>query len=327
MSRTGMLLPTIFLLQCGAGVLSSATQEGPGIAIGAVNCQTSGCHGGAGELSRQHTVWFRADRHSRAHATLTTARSARMAEALGMENAANDVRCTSCHAPFALVPQDKKLASARPEEGVSCESCHGAAGGWVRSHTRPDYTRPQRIASGLRDLEDLYLRTNTCVACHQAIDPGLVAAGHPPLHFDQAGLTHRQPRHWQEIWTNSQLWAVGQFAALRELSGHLSRKAASGQSLSAGEQADWASTLALCRIILQAAPFAPADALPASPGGPVPDLVKTADQLAKQGSTAAWQDVWSARLRTELARAAEAGARPSPALKAKIQTALASLED
>jgi hypothetical protein len=142
-----------------------------------------------------------------------------MAESLDIANPAQDIRCTSCHAPFAALKKAEKLESARPEEGVSCESCHGAAGSWVRTHTRTDVSRPQRVAAGMRDLEDLYLRTNTCVACHQVIEPDLLAAGHPRLHFEQAGLSEREPRHWQELWSDPQLWLVGQTAALRELSG------------------------------------------------------------------------------------------------------------
>jgi len=326
MSRTRRILPTLFFLQTGVVAIFSAPAEGPGVHIGAVNCQTSGCHGGAGDLSRQHTIWFRADRHSRAHATLTTARSARMAEALGMENAATDVRCTSCHAPFALVPASQKLATARPEEGVSCESCHGASGGWVRSHTRPDYTRAQRVAAGMRDLEDLYLRSNTCVACHQALAPELIAAGHPRLHFDQAGLSDREPRHWKEIWSDSQLWAVGQFAALRELSGHLAQKAAGGAKPTPEELADWESTLALCRLIAQAAPWGGPSAGLEGQSSPSLDLARAADALAKQGAKAAWKKEWPGAIRGALETAARPAAGPSPALKAKIQTALHSLE-
>ncbi|NJK91485.1 MAG: hypothetical protein HC904_06470 [Blastochloris sp.] len=267
--------------------------------IGAVNCSTSGCHGGAGDLSKQHTIWFRADRHSRAHSSLTTARSARMAESLKIENPATDSRCTSCHAPMLALPAARKTETLRPEEGVSCESCHGASENWVRSHTRTDYSRSQRISSGLRDLEDLYLRSNTCVACHQVIDQDLVAAGHPRLHFDQAGLSDREPRHWKEIWGQPQLWAVGQFAALRELSGHLAQKQSKQQKINPQEQADWESSLWLCQQILQTLPLENPSSL-SSPAQATMELTRQSDQLTRLSSKKIWPKDWDLKLQEAL---------------------------
>ena len=61
---------------------------------GALTCSTSNCHGGAGEQSRQYVIWSQRDVHSRAYATLTTARAARMGEALGLQDPAASRRCT-----------------------------------------------------------------------------------------------------------------------------------------------------------------------------------------------------------------------------------------
>ncbi|MDX6765177.1 MAG: multiheme c-type cytochrome [Candidatus Methylacidiphilales bacterium] len=244
--------------------------------VGSKNCSTSGCHGGAGDLSKQYTVWFRADPHSRGHSTLTTARSARMAEALGMADAARDARCTTCHAPFAAVAPERLAASARIEEGISCESCHGAAEGWWRSHTRKDYSRGQRVAAGMRDLQDLYLRANTCVACHQVIDPELVRAGHPRLHFELESHQEREPRHWKEIWGGPQAWITGQLAVLRELAHR--RKTAEDDVV----REDWESTLWVLKEILPAAEFA--RVLPEQPDAVV------CDDFARQLAGGKWND-------------------------------------
>jgi len=67
-------------------------------------------------------------------------------------------------------------------------------------------------------LKNLYVRANTCVACHQNLEPDLRAAGHPELTFELDGQCVTMPRHWSE--TNrlrgAQAWLVGQAAALRE---------------------------------------------------------------------------------------------------------------
>ncbi len=192
--------------------------------LGADSCSTSGCHGGADEKSRQHIVWSQSDVHSRAYATLTSARSARLAEALHIPNPAASARCTTCHAPALTVPADQLAPDVKATEGVSCASCHGPAGDWLRSHTRTDYTHADRVAVGMRDLSNLYVRANTCVACHQTIDPELIETGrHPRLIFELDGQAASEPKHWREsaAWNGAQAWYVGQAVALREMSAAL----------------------------------------------------------------------------------------------------------
>lgn len=196
---------------------------------GALTCSTSACHGGAADKSRQYVIWSQRDVHSRAYATLGTARAARMAEALAIKDPLTDHRCTSCHAPLATVPPALVGPEARVSEGVSCVTCHGPLEGWLRSHTRTDYTHADRVASGMRDLRDLSARANACVACHQNIEPALVNVGkHPALIFELDGQSQVQPKHWHEPEGRSgaQAWFVGQAVAWRELSWSLRQGAA-----------------------------------------------------------------------------------------------------
>lgn len=205
----------------GAPDDGAALVNGSASVYGALTCSTSGCHGGAGEKSRQFVIWSQRDVHSRSHATLGTARSARMAEALGIKDPLTDPRCVSCHAPLAAVAGEALMPGAKASEGVSCVSCHGPLAGWLRSHTRSDYTHGDRVAAGMRELRDLNARANACVACHQNIEPALVEVGrHPALIFELDGQTQAQPKHWQEPEGRSgaQAWLVGQAVAWRELS-------------------------------------------------------------------------------------------------------------
>ncbi len=195
--------------------------------LGSQSCSTSGCHGGAGEISRQFTVWSQRDfHHQRPVATLTTARSERIADVLKIKDPTTSDRCTACHAPVQTIPAGRKTADFKIEEGVSCENCHGPAEKWIRSHTRTDYTHEMRVASGMRDLKNLYVRANTCVACHQNIDSDLRAAGHPELIFELDGQAVTQPKHWREKtnWHGAQAWLVGQAVALRETSWQLAEE-------------------------------------------------------------------------------------------------------
>ena len=192
-------------------------------------CKSSSCHGGAGEKRSQFITWTRRDIHTRGYATLTNARSERIAAALdlpprqdGVSAAPTSARCTVCHSPFQAVAPTQLASSADPTESVSCESCHGAAGSWLRGHTRPDWTYATRVGAGMRDLKSLYVRANICVACHQNLGSDIAAAGHPPLVFELDSQSVAEPKHWRDPEESGiRAWLTGQAVALRELSWHL----------------------------------------------------------------------------------------------------------
>jgi len=164
---------------------------------------------------------------------LETARSERLADVLRIRNPAQDQRCTVCHAPFHTVPAGQLSQTAKISEGVSCENCHGPAENWLRGHTRPDWSHEDRVHAGLRDLRNLYVRANTCVACHQNVDSDLQQAGHPELIFELDGQAVSQPRHWSRSADKPgpQIWLVGQSVALREMSRQLAREKSPGEKL------------------------------------------------------------------------------------------------
>ena len=186
--------------------------------VGAVGCKSSSCHGGAGEKRSQYITWSQKDFHTRAYAILLDARSARIGEAVGV-SPQSSARCTVCHSPFQSVAQTRLTPTARPDEGVSCESCHGAAEPWLRGHTRTDWTYATRVGAGMHDLRNLYVRANACVACHQNVDADILKAGHPALVFELDSQSVNEPKHWRDddpaIGPRS--WLTGQAVALREI--------------------------------------------------------------------------------------------------------------
>ena len=193
--------------------------------VGAVSCNSSSCHGGAGQKRSQYITWSQKDFHAKAFAILTNARSARIAEALGISEAQSSARCTVCHSPFQSVPQTRLAATAHPDEGVSCESCHGAAERWLRGHTRSDWTYATRVTAGMHDLRSLYVRANACVACHQNVDNDILKAGHPALVFELDSQSVNEPKHWREdeAAIGPAAWLTGQAVALREAAWHASK--------------------------------------------------------------------------------------------------------
>jgi hypothetical protein len=210
----------VFLAACADASAKDVKQsrEDGSKFIGAVGCRSSSCHGGAGEKRSQYITWSHQDFHARAYAILLDARSARIAESAGIGKAQASSRCTMCHSPFQSVAQARLPPTVHPDEGVSCESCHGAAGPWLRGHTRTDWTYTTRVNAGMRDLRNLYVRANACVACHQNIDNQLLKAGHPALVFELDSQSVNEPKHWRDddSLSGPRAWLTGQAVALRE---------------------------------------------------------------------------------------------------------------
>lgn len=286
-----VFLRLVIAVCCGSAVRvwggTIAPPEGlsAGVVTGPATCATSGCHGGADAISRQYVIWSQRDVHSRAYATLTSARAARMGEALHLAQPAQSATCTACHAPLQTVAPALLAANAHVEDGVTCVSCHGTGETWLRSHTRADFTHADRVAAGMHELRNLYGRANTCVACHQNIDPALVKVGkHPQLIFELDGQAASEPKHWRETatWNGAQAWYVGQVVALREMSGALQQNPADA----ALDSSRWAGLL----WVLQRCDLDPTlPSLASEPGaGAYTAALETTDQAAQHAAGLTW---------------------------------------
>jgi hypothetical protein len=258
--------------------------------VGSVGCKSSSCHGGAGPKRSQYFTWSTKDYHTKAYVVLLNSRSERIAESLGLPSATTSARCTVCHAPLQSVAPNRLAATAHPDEGVSCENCHGAAGGWLRGHTRLDWTYNTRVAAGMRDLRNLMVRATACVACHQNLAPDLLKAGHPDLFFELDSQSVAEPKHWkdEEPWSGLREWLTGQAVALREMSWAL----AGDPSVDETAAARWNGLAWLCASTTSAASISS----PISPPSTTPSrsdfasMQTQADALARRASVSNWSE-------------------------------------
>ena len=88
-------------------------------------------------------------------------------------------------------------------DGVSCESCHGAAKDFLEPHKegdkalglqRPGYVNALRL--GMAQLKNPAVRAKSCSDCHYITEPRLISAGHPSgKDFDYVGGMAKV-RHW-----------------------------------------------------------------------------------------------------------------------------------
>ena len=279
--------------------------------LGSLSCASSSCHGGAGERRDQWVQWNGKDVHRRANSTLNLARSTQIGAAAGIADPANHARCVVCHAPNAAVPEAGRLAALDRTEGVSCEACHAPSETWIRTHTRTakeGFTYANKLSAGLRDLQNAYVRANTCVACHQHVDRDLIQAGHPELIFELDGQSVAEPRHWKEPAgaSGARAWWVGQAVALREIAWHQAQGAVGGaddRNPARMEGLRWLLEHTEAAIfpggtVIQSAALQPAA------------LQAAADQRARDAAGVAWTPAKTEALLHQLASAAPAFRHP-----------------
>jgi NAD(P)-dependent dehydrogenase (short-subunit alcohol dehydrogenase family) len=161
-----------------------------------------------------------------------------------------------------------------------------------------------RVAAGMRDLKNLYVRANTCIACHQTVSIPLLKAGHPELIFELDGQAVSQPKHWREAadFNGAQVWLVGQLAALREISWQLSRETEPDEKLAAR----WAALLwVLQKVDVAGGDFSALKRIPAAPASAnFLAALQAGDDLAKRSAALKWTEEMSRQALKALASSA-----------------------
>jgi len=190
-----------------AGVLLSALPVGAQYTTtGPSKCVT--CH----DHSRQATKWqkeepaaFGVKAHFNTRKQLDGAKSGTYAKAIGLADP-YDLKgsCVKCHAT---------VFRGDANAGVSCESCHGAASGYLDVH-QVKGSRAKSVAAGLKDLrEKPSAIARVCVDCHVTPDRRLAAAGHPSGSAFDAGASLQKIVHWTIAYNYAQVSAAGKAAA------------------------------------------------------------------------------------------------------------------
>lgn len=149
--------------------------------------------------------------HAGSHLKLRTASAKKYAEALGLKKPAGESQaCVKCHG----TPRTSFTGDVQVISGVSCESCHGEAGGeegWLNAHavygpngTTFETETPEHRTTRLKRIDDAgMVRTNevaklanNCFGCHAVRNAALVNAGHKTGGgFEFVGRTIGNVRH------------------------------------------------------------------------------------------------------------------------------------
>jgi hypothetical protein len=173
----------------------------------------------------------------------------------------------------------------------------------------------------MRDLDNLYTRANSCVACHQNVAADLLSAGHPELIFELDGQAVTEPKHWREKpnWSAPQTWLVGQAVALREMSWQLARETA----LTPNAIDRWSALLWLLQTTAKFNDTLPANAaLTTEPSADNAAHAQTwSDQFARQAAVAPWSDAATRKCLNLLAGTAAEFRTASPSRAAQARRA------
>jgi hypothetical protein len=131
---------------------------------GTSNCKM--CHNKA-KTGQQYKIWSE-NAHAKAYETLASEESKKIAKEKGIADPQKAAECLKCHVTASGV--DAKLIEKKHkvEDGVGCESCHGAGGDYYKSKVMKD------IAAGKVDGPSVGLIAPTekvCVTCHNDQSP------------------------------------------------------------------------------------------------------------------------------------------------------------
>lgn len=183
------------------------SQDDEAVHLGAASCASSLCHGSVqpyadSPIARNEYIIWQSDRYRNMHAKafnkLQTEEAQSIAQKLGLESAAGAPECLVCHADH--VPETLQGERFQLDDGVTCESCHGPAGGYIDSHVDTGQSREALLEQGLYPTWDPEARGRLCLSCHlggeeRFINHQIMGAGHPRLSFELDTFTFLQPHH------------------------------------------------------------------------------------------------------------------------------------
>ncbi len=114
---------------------------------------------------RQEAIW-RESLHARAFEILKTDQSKEIAQEMGIDRAPHEApECLQCHATGYDLPAERLGARFNVEDGVQCETCHGAGSEYRAIHGRdPEAGKARGLIVGRGDAD-------ACIACHNEDSP------------------------------------------------------------------------------------------------------------------------------------------------------------
>ncbi len=162
-----------------ARATDDATEHG---FVGAKKCKA--CHKKE-KKGAQYPKWLESD-HAKAYETLLTEESKKICVDMGIETAPEETdQCLKCHVTGHGAKDELLGKKYDKTEGVTCESCHGAAADWFKPH-KEEAALADAKAAGLIEPSC----EKMCLECHNEESPTYK----PFVHKEKlAAIAHPNP--------------------------------------------------------------------------------------------------------------------------------------
>ncbi len=151
-----IILFALFILS----VSFSAMAQLPHEFIGASKCAI--CHK-TPKQGEQFGIWQQSA-HAKAFDVLGTPEAKEQAAKMGVEDPQKSGKCLKCHSTAYGFTEEKVSQTIKLEEGVSCESCHGAGKDYMKMSVMKN--KDAAVAAGLQIPDEA-----TCRKCHNENSP------------------------------------------------------------------------------------------------------------------------------------------------------------
>ena len=151
----GLVLSVVMAMNSQAGDAPDAS-----LYVGVKSCKM--CH--KGEKKGDQFGKWEAGPHAKAYANLAGADAKAAGAKLGIDNPQASAKCLKCHSTAYNWTETKQTETVPVEEGVSCESCHGAGKNYKSSETMKSHE--DCVKNGM-----VYPATKSCEKCHNDKSP------------------------------------------------------------------------------------------------------------------------------------------------------------
>src|SRR3989338_8554532 len=137
MKRRGTVVSAVIFGVCAvlfmwSGEMSAVQAEHE--FVGAAKCKM--CHQKP-DKGEQYKIW-QESKHAKAFETLKTPEAKEQAAKLGIDDPSTSGKCLKCHSTAYNFTESKVTEAIAVEEGVSCESCHGAGKDYMKKSVMED---------------------------------------------------------------------------------------------------------------------------------------------------------------------------------------------
>jgi hypothetical protein len=147
-------------------VLAQETAPSKHAFVGAETCKM--CHH-TDKQGKQYDIW-KASAHAKAFETLKTAEADSIAKAKGFTTKAVETEaCLKCHVSGYNVDASLKGDKFKMEDGVQCETCHGAGADYKSLKVMKDKKLAEE--NGLKFYDTEEARVALCKSCHNSDSP------------------------------------------------------------------------------------------------------------------------------------------------------------